>query len=319
MAEWESRVARCEIPWRRRALEVLYQRVPAPLRDRLIGHVLDECARGEVDLSGLWVALGRGGRIEGVLLTQELPGRAAAVWAPETRSRWGRSALARALVRGALADLGTRGFLLAQSVLDESADPRSARDLAAGGMPRVTELLRLELEPRTVLAAPGDLVFSWCAYSDTLDAEFRETLAATYVGSLDMPELEGVRSMEEILQGHRGAGRYDPERWRLGRIPGEPAAAAVLILTEHEDRGVWEVVYLGLTPPARGRGFGRAVVAHAVEIVQGCSSSLELAVDARNTPAVNLYNAAGFRLRDRCAVHLAVFGRPAPDSSRGPS
>ena len=43
-------------------------------------------------------------------------------------------------------------------------------------------------------------------------------LQATYEGSLDMPELEGTRGLEDILAGHQAAGLFVPERWRLGRI-----------------------------------------------------------------------------------------------------
>ena len=121
-----------------------------------------------------------------------------------------------------------------------------------------------------------------------------------------MPELEGTRGLEDILAGHQAAGLFVPERWRLGRLPGEPEAAAVLLLTEVPGRDAWEVIYLGLTPAARGRGLGRAVIRHALELARGHAPILELAVDLRNTPAVRLYRATGFIPRDRRAVHLAV-------------
>lgn len=309
----EPRVERCGESTRWAALEVLYRRVPAPLRDRLIVEVLDEAARGDLDLSGLWVALGRGGRVEGALFTQDLPGRAAGVWAPEIRVKWGRSALATALIKTALEDLKTRDFVLAQAVLDESADPRSGRDLERGGMPRVAGLLSLERETAAPLAVHEPIDFSWRAYDEAIDDEFRAVLSTTYEGSLDMPELEGARELDDVLKGHRGTGRFDPARWRLGRLEGEPEAAAVLLITEIPGRDVWEIAYLGLTPPARGRGLGLAVVRHALALARGRASTLELAVDARNLPARRLYETAGFTLRDQRVLHLAVFGRPAPN------
>lgn len=81
-----------------------------------------------------------------------------------------------------------------------------------------------------------------------------------------MPELEGTRSLDDVLAGHRAAGRYKPEHWRLGRIPGSPKAAAVLLLAEAPGRDAWEVVYLGLTPEARGRGLGHSVLQHALDL-----------------------------------------------------
>ena len=105
-------------------------------------------------------------------------------------------------------------------------------------------------------SCPG---FEWRGFEAALEPEFRSVLQATYAGSLDMPELEGARALDDILESHRAAGRFVAERWQLGRVIGEPEAAAVLLLAEVPGRNVWEVIYLGLTPAARGRGLGRAV------------------------------------------------------------
>jgi mycothiol synthase len=331
MAGFSPEVIRCPVESRGAALEVLYRRVPSSLRDRLIVDVLGEARRGEIDLSGLWVTRERAGRITGALLTQPLAGRAAAIWAPEIRPSWRRTALATALVRSALADLKARGFLLAQAVLDESAGSHASDDLARGGLPRVTELLYLErsttipLPPRDAIdprrgggpdraeTCPGTRAsLEWRHFEPALESEFRSALTATYIGSRDMPELEGTRSLEDILEGHRASGRFVPERWRLGRIPGERDTASVLLLAEVPDRDVWEVVYLGLTPPARGRGLGLATLSHALELARPHVSRIELAVDLRNQPAIRLYQAAEFMIRDRRIVHLAVLGGGGP-------
>jgi ribosomal protein S18 acetylase RimI-like enzyme len=123
-----------------------------------------------------------------------------------------------------------------------------------------------------------------------------------------MPELEGTRSLDDILEGHRSAGRFFADRWQLGRIPGEPDAAAVLLLAEIAGRNAWEIVYLGLTPPARGRGLGREALQHALDLTRPHAPWIELAVDLRNVPATRLYQSSGFVVRDRRAVHLAILG-----------
>src|SRR4051794_32279941 len=107
-----TEVTLCPPNQRGRALEILYRRVPSGLRPRLIADALSEAERGQIDLSGLWIAARRG-RIVGALLTQPLAGRAAAVWAPEVDPSWRRSAIAVALVRAALADLKCRAFIIA--------------------------------------------------------------------------------------------------------------------------------------------------------------------------------------------------------------
>ena len=126
-----------------------------------------------------------------------------------------------------------------------------------------------------------------------------------------MPELEGARSLDDIVEGYRAAGQLVADRWWLGRIQGKPEAAAVLLLAEIPGRDVWEVIYLGLTPSARGCGLGLAVVQRALELAQGHVPRLELAVDRRNTPALRLYDTAGFVIRECRTVHLAIFPAPA--------
>jgi ribosomal protein S18 acetylase RimI-like enzyme len=234
--------------------------------------------------------------------------------------------VAAALVQAALAELRLGGFCVAQAVLDESAGPRAARDLIKGGMPKVTELLYLERDTLAPLTNPdgathvsesdrsrSDQGFEWQRYEPAVESEFRAVLQSTYEESLDMPELEGMRSLNDILEGYQAAGQFSAERWQFGRIPGEPSAAAVLLLTEISNRDVWEVIYLGLTPAARSRGLGRTVLQRALNLTRPHASRLQLAVDLRNTPAIRLYRAAGFMVRDRRAVHLAVLRRPDPD------
>jgi mycothiol synthase len=316
-----ARVMPCPAESRPAALEVLYRRMPATLRGHLIAEVLADAQAGDLDLSGLWIARIGSGRIVGAMMTQALAGKVAAVWPPEVRPSWRRAPLAAALVRAALESLGGRGYRLAQAALDESAGVQAARDLVRGGMPRVTELLYLERDTAPELPGRGRGIagrpaadaapagFTWRPYDATIAEEFRAVLQATYEGSLDMPELEGTRSLEDILAGHQAAGLFVPARWQLGAIPGEPGSGAVLLLTEAPGREAWEVIYLGLTPSARGRGLGRAVIRRALELARGAGAPvLELAVDLRNTPAVRLYRGTGFLPRDRRAVHLAVLG-----------
>jgi mycothiol synthase len=327
MTGWSPQVEICPLDAREAALQVLYQRIPDSLRSRLVVEVLREASCGQVDLSGLWVAWDRfwghrgvrsRGHIIGALLTQALAGRAAAIWAPEVQPSLRRAATAAALVRSALADLRTRGFRIVQAVLDESSSRRGATDLIRGGMPRVTELLYLERDTHIPLPAAVNLDpesgsegmsphLDWRSFDSAHETEFRALLQATYASSLDMPELEGVRSLDDIIESHCATGRFVPDRWRLGQVAGEPDAAVVLLLSEVPDREVWEVVYLGLTTSARGRGLGRAAIAHALDLARPHVPRLELAVDIRNHPATRLYESAGFVPFDRRSVHLVVF------------
>ena len=311
MADSPSPIFICPADLRSEALAVLYRRIPGDLRGEMVNEALAEALAGRLDLAGLWVAQ-RWGRLVGALLTHGLAGRAAAVWAPEVEMIWGRAAVAAGLLRAALGDLRSRGFRVAQALVDPSGPATAATDLVRGGLLATTTLTFLERPTRrpflpAFTARAMAPAFRWSALTSETEADFRAVLEATYRESLDMPELDGVRSLDDVMASHRASGRFDPAHWSVGHLDGEPEAAAVLLLTEVPERPVWEVTYLGLTPPARGRGLGRAALLHATEQAhQAGVERIELAVDARNIPARRLYEAAGFVPFDRRIVHLAI-------------
>jgi mycothiol synthase len=305
MTAWNPEVVLCPPEQWRAALGLLYRRMPGALRPRMIDEALQEVQRGEIDLSGLWVAR-RGRWVIGALLTQPLAGRVAALWAPEVDAIWHRAETVVALVHAALDDLRRRGYLLAQALLDESAPRHAAADLTAAGLVHVTDLVYLEIETAPLPLRPDTPVIEWRPFRPDTETDFHAVIQKTYIDSLDMPELEGLRSLDDVLAGHRAAGRFVPERWRVGHVRGEPGAAAVVLLAEVVDRDTWEVVYLGLTPSARGRGLGRASLAYAVDLARPFVPRLELALDMRNVPARRLYHNVGLRPFDRRAVYIAA-------------
>ena len=298
----------CPAEARAEALSLLYRQIDASIRGLVVAEALSEANRGAIDLSGLWIAQ-RGGKIVGTLLSQQLVGRAGAVWPPEVLEGWGRTSIARQLLFAALEQLRSIGCQIAQAVVEVSAPARVGNDLTRGGMPRITELHYLNRDTSSPISfyPPQDRL-DWRTFGPDTENQFRRVLQATYHGSLDMPELEGIRSLDDVIAGHRATGRFDPSLWLLGTIEKEPESAAVILLSEVTDRNAWEVAYLGLTPTARGRGLALASLEHAWALASTKVDRLELAVDFRNKPAVRLYEAAGFRTHDRRAVHLAKLG-----------
>ncbi len=311
MKVFGAEILLCPVEARAEALEVLYRRMPRAFRKHLVAEVLADERRGEVDLAGLWVARIRSGRIVGAMMTQAMPGRSAALWPPEIGPSWRRNAIASAMVRQAIDDLASRGFRLVQAALDESAGDQAGRDLARGGLPRVTDLLYLSRETAPLLPKPDRPLlcdFEWRPFEASIEDRFRAAMQASYEGSLDMPELEGARGLDEIIEGHQAAGLFVADRWRLGWLPDEPTAQAVLLMTAVPARDAWEVVYLGLSPAARGRGLGRAAMDYALRFAREHTPVLELAVDLRNTPAVRLYQSTGFVPCHQRTIHLTLLG-----------
>jgi len=123
--------------------------------------------------------------------------------------------------------------------------------------------------------------------------DWHSLILATYERSLDCPELTGLRQIDDIIAGHRGAGIFTPDRWLMLRHQSRPAA--VVMLCENPLRPALEIVYTGVHPGFRGRGLGRYMVGLALSLAfRGGFPAVTLAVDERNRPARAIYQAAGF-------------------------
>lgn len=119
-------------------------------------------------------------------------------------------------------------------------------------------------------------------------------LRATYEETLDCPGLADLRRDEDILEGHRRGGRFDPGLWTVLRVDGRDAGAALLNRASGGDSV--ELTYLGLAKWARGKGFGAMLLDAALWKAGALAErSVNLAVDERNAPAERLYRSRGFR------------------------
>jgi mycothiol synthase len=282
------------------AFRLLFGTLTPEMRDQrcLIGLYL--IARGDLDPAGLLVVPGDQGLV-GAMLCQRLPGAAGMVWPPGARPGPLQVEIENVLCRAALAWLRQGGAKLVQALLaDEEIDQASA--LLRHGFVRITDLWQLRHELGPTPDPPKLCCQTW---QEVDQQTFRDTLLRTYEGSLDCPELTGVRTAAEIIAGHQSSGVFDPQRWWL--IFDGDQAVAVLLLTEMTDTRNWDVSYVGVAPEARRRGLGRALMHKALaDARQAGALALTLAVDARNHRARDLYRSLGFTPLERRAVHLAV-------------
>jgi ribosomal protein S18 acetylase RimI-like enzyme len=139
---------------------------------------------------------------------------------------------------------------------------------------------------------------------------FARTLNRTYEGTLDFPELSNVRTIDEILASYRASPVFRPEHWLLAFLDDEPAG--VLMLSELDPLEGWDLTYLGVVPEQRKKGVGQSLVASALRLVADAAGArLDVAVDARNRPALQLYGRLGFQLMGERLVSL-VFLTPTP-------
>ena len=188
--------------------------------------------------------------------------------------------------------------------LDE-ADESDA--LAANGFPRLTNLIFMN-RPLDEPPPPLDPQPGWRALqfdADSNAAVFEHTIARTYVGTLDCPELNGCRTGAESLAGHRLAGTFSSDRWHVFLI--DDAPVGILLLTDHGDERVQEVVYFGIVPEHRGQGIGRRLILEGLHRASRDGAlEMVLAVDVRNAPAISLYESLGFQEFDRRTVHARL-------------
>jgi mycothiol synthase len=291
------------------ALELLFQQLP-PEERHAAGVRTDALLRaGELDPDGLFVAKGSA-VIAGAMLCTPAPGAVGLVWPPQVVMGPKASEVEDALVRAALEWLRGKGVKLAQALLRPDEAGQGAA-LARNGMQNVTTLLYLRHALEEV-PADADLRLSFEPYSAENAAAFSETLLRSYEGTLDCTEVNGVRTADEVLAGHRAQGIFDPERWWLVRDAGRSSVGVLLVNALAEEPG-WEIIYMGIVPEARGHGLGGQLTAYALRAAREWGAAhVDLCVDCRNSFARRVYEAAGFTPIAERLVLLALLKTTDP-------
>jgi len=295
------------------ACRLLFGHLPPEDRTLRESTALDMLQRGELNPEGFFVLPGPAG-LRGSLLCLVIPGAAGLFWLPGVSPSETDTSIADTLVRHAVAWLRQQGVKLIQCLLIAEEEPR-AEPLLRGGFQRVTDLWYLRHQyatPVRCLDAAARLEF--VSFAETPRSLFEETLQRTYEGTQDCPEINGVRTVAEVLAGHQAQGRFDPQRWWLALDGKEPVG--ILLMTELPECGDWDVSYMGVVGSARRRGFGREILLKALtEAWAAGVRRVVLCVDSRNQPAAELYRAMGFEPYDRRAVYLALTPSPGPRSA----
>lgn len=283
------------------ALGLVFAHLPEADRERHIAQVLAE-AEGQ-PLAGLWGAY-RGNRLVAAMLSQIQAGRIAFV-SPPRAIPTERPETARRLVARVLDDLAGRHVQWAQALLSTDHGPDVDRLVEAGFRPVANLLYLVSLSGIFPTEAPPDGL-DFLAYGPTEHERLGKLVERTYVASLDCPHVEPARGIDDVLAGYRSTGVFDPSRWLIVRHQGSDVGC--VLLTDHPHLGQWELIYMGVVPEARGRGVGVAIARQAQWLArQAGRERLTLAVDAANSPALDVYAAAGFVAWDQCSVFLRSF------------
>jgi mycothiol synthase len=256
---------------------------------------------GDYDPDGLFIARNAAGRVSGSIMVQAMPGALGVAWPPRGENKQIEDALALT----ACDWLRTSGVKVCQAFAstEECSDMAS---LERNGFDRVTQLVFMRREV--------DIVAGWsrssrvparcCPWSGVLTDEEAGVLLATQEATLDCPELNGVRTPQEVLDGF-SPGSPTNCSW-LYTIDEGGEMIGVLLFDKGPEPFVLELSYLGLIPSVRGRGLGGTALAFANAVAAGCGyQSVSVSVDARNEPALRLYRRHGFVETGKQEVFLA--------------
>jgi ribosomal protein S18 acetylase RimI-like enzyme len=286
------------------AFHLLFRRAADVERESRVANALALLDRAELTPEGIFV-LREAGAVVGALTCVPLPGATALFWPPECADGPEQTAREDRLVRHAADWLRGRGVKLAQALF--APDVSLGTDtLGRNGFVHLTHLWYLrhtfDLPPHA-LHTPVSLDFVTISEDPDL---FTKTMSRSYDNTLDCPEINDVRTMNEVLDGHRSQGVHDPGRWWLAIFAGQPVGVALATLTP--ETGEWDVTYVGIVPEARRRGFGREIMLKVLcEARAADAPGVTLSVDGRNHPAQSLYRTLGFEVFDRREVYLAIW------------
>jgi len=289
-------------PQQGQAIQLVLSYQAEEIRASSVSASLDALSRGKVSPDGLFQAY-RGTVVVGAVWANVLPGRTASVWAPQL-SQTEEEATAQLLLQAVDRFLQSRRVRMAQSLL-EVGQQLAARRLERAGYVHAADLLYLvSLANHFPVTSPaGRLEFQ--PYTDIGWQRLGRLIEETYRGTLDMPRLNGVCPIDDVLTGYHHTGAAGTQRWFFVRHAGRDVGC--LLLADHPEQGQLELVYMGLVPQARGKQWGLEVARFAQWTTRLAGRNrLVLAVDAANEPAIGMYVAAGFADWERRRVFMKL-------------
>ncbi|HEX8325506.1 MAG TPA: GNAT family N-acetyltransferase [Tepidisphaeraceae bacterium] len=259
-----------------------------------------------IDLTALQVAT-LDGRLAAAALPVSNAGRTVLLLvSPAGRSAVAADAVARC-AEAVVHALPAGPVPLIQTLLDPT-EVRAATAMEAAGLKPLATLLYLQRRLRVGRFPPPDRGIGACVhYSPATHVRFARAIEASYIDSMDCPPMRGLRSVDDVIAGHRATGEFDPDLW-FCLTDGEQELG-VLLLAPVTAQPMTELVYLGLAPAARGRRLGDALIKLALHLAaERGDELLTLAVDSSNIPALRAYYRNGLA---EIARRVALIRPPA--------
>jgi ribosomal protein S18 acetylase RimI-like enzyme len=253
-----------------------------------------------LDLSRQWLGLADG-RVATACCCIESAGRTAMLLLPDGAAVHVDPAIHQELALHVVASESERGVRLLQCLLSPD-DQQNRKALRGADFRDLARMLYLQCSftsqaSRQKLSVQEEDVggrVEWLTYAPQTHAMFAALITATYTDSLDCRALTGLRDIEDVIAGHKSAGRFMPHRWLLAVAQSE--ARGCILFDENPPHRALELVYMGVHPRYRGLGLGKLLLKHGLDLARGEQFEIvTVAVDEENTPARKLYERFGFR------------------------
>ncbi len=276
------------------ALQWVFCDLDEPDRTDFVASLL-AAGGGRVSCDGLFEAR-QGAEVVGAVWAQTMPGGVASIWPPGVTANQ-PPATRSALVAAAIDFLEQQHVAMVQVLVDPT-DEVQMGPLQLSGFSHLADLLYLmSLDADFPTSIPSSQMkfrpIAETPSTETSEEHLQQLIEQTYTGTQDCPELCGTRNLDDVLEGYRATGEYDPRRWWI--VSEDDQDVGCLLMADHPDAEQWELVYMGLVPAVRGGGRGLQMVQYAQwQTRLAGRRRLVLAVDAGNAPALSMYAAAGF-------------------------
>ncbi|MBL7043416.1 MAG: GNAT family N-acetyltransferase [Pirellulaceae bacterium] len=183
-------------------------------------------------------------------------------------------------------------------------DSSSLTSFTENGYQQVGEMLVMACAADNDGKMPADDSLSFHRYQPSCRPQMRDLVERTHKGSLDFPTLDGILRADDILVRYVDSGT---EHWWFVRSADRDVGC--LLLADHRQYDQCELVYMGLVPEARGNGWGRRIVTHALRVARKIGKQkVVLGVDTGNDPAIAVYASVGFVEQYLRGVLMKHFG-----------
>ncbi|MGQ9607419.1 MAG: GNAT family N-acetyltransferase [Thermogutta sp.] len=288
-----------------RALELICSQYPEEHRADHFRFLSSHLRKAPPGTSGV-LHVERHDRLAAAVMWTIYPGKIAILSVPGIETDAELSAVS-CLYRAAVDRLSATATELVFTSLADAQSP-FVEPLQASGFEYLTRLLYLAALNGDFPTEAPSTPYQFFPSHQASHFRFADVVEATYQGTLDCPQLNGIRQTSDVLASYRATSPYSPDLWFAVLRGDRPVGC--LILADHAETNQLELVYMGLVREERGHGRGADLVRYAQWLAR-CRGrdALLLAVDMGNCPAIKTYQRSGFRQLEERVVYLRSLRR----------